>query len=236
VLRAPWVERQLGRVFTPQLQPGPVVIAHPVSVVLALLLTRIHAARPLRRVVATVFEPASEYGQPGMDELHQQTVNLLSFQQLPKQVYDVQVAFNMVSRYGHESAKSLSAAQDRILRHYALIAGERVPTPALLLVQAPIFHSHTFALNLQFENPVESGQVSGALTGEHVALIAPSEDSPSNVNAAGQNDILVSLAPDAADASSIWLWAASDNLRVAASTAVECAEEMAAARPRGKIQ
>src|SRR5437667_9547506 len=73
VLRAPWVERQLGRVFTPQLQPGPVVIAHPVSVVLALLLTRIHAARPLRRVVATVFEPASEYGQPGMDELHQQT-------------------------------------------------------------------------------------------------------------------------------------------------------------------
>src|SRR5215470_2066583 len=101
VLRAPWVERQLGKVFTPQLQPGPAVIAHPVSVVLALLLTRIHAAQPLRRVVATVFEPASEYGQTGMDELHQQTVNLLSFQQLPKQVYDVQVAFNMVSQYGH---------------------------------------------------------------------------------------------------------------------------------------
>jgi hypothetical protein len=38
------------------------------------------------------------------------------------------------------------------------------------------------------------------------------------------------------DGNSFWLWAASDNLRVAAATAVECAETMAATRPRGKIQ
>src|SRR5262249_12460280 len=81
-LRAPWVERQLGQVFAPQLQPGPAVTAHPVAIVLALLLSRVQTARPLKRVVATVFEPASEHGQTGMDELHQQTVNLLSFQQL----------------------------------------------------------------------------------------------------------------------------------------------------------
>src|SRR5947208_8037396 len=39
-LRAPWVERQLGQTFTPQLQPGPAVVAHPVAVVLGLLLAR----------------------------------------------------------------------------------------------------------------------------------------------------------------------------------------------------
>ena len=42
--------------------------------------------------------------------------------------------------------------------------------------------------------------------------------------------------PDATDASRVWLWAATDNLRVAACTAVESAEGMAAARPRGQIQ
>jgi aspartate-semialdehyde dehydrogenase len=47
---------------------------------------------------------------------------------------------------------------------------------------------------------------------------------------------LISVVPDENDANSFWLWAASDNLRIAASTAVECAESMAAARPRGKIQ
>ena len=38
-----------------------------------------------------------------MDELHEQTVNLLSFQQLPKTVFDAQVAFNLLDRYGEKS-------------------------------------------------------------------------------------------------------------------------------------
>jgi aspartate-semialdehyde dehydrogenase len=235
-LRAPWLERQLGQVFTPTLQPGPAVVAHPVAVVLGLLLSRIHAVHGLKRVVATVFEPASEHGQTGMDELHQQTVNLLSFQQLPKQVYDVQVAFNMVSRYGQESNASLARVHDRVMKHFDRIVGNRVPAPSLLVLQAPIFHGHAFALNLQFDNSVTPAEVSRALAGEHVSVIAPTEEAPNSVNAAGQNDILASIVPDAADARSLWIWAASDNLRVAVLTAVECAEEMTAARPRGQIQ
>jgi hypothetical protein len=47
---------------------------------------------------------------------------------------------------------------------------------------------------------------------------------------------VTSIVPGENDHKSFWLWAASDNLRIAASTAVECAESMTAARPRGKIQ
>ena len=236
VVRAPWVERQLGQVFTPTLQPGPAVVAHPIAVVLALLLSRLHAAKALKSVVATVFEPASEHGQRGMDELHQQTVNLLSFQPLPKDVYDVQVAFNMVSRYGKESKASLIGIHDRVLKHFGRIVGNRLPPPSLLILQAPIFHSHAFALNVQFENSVSTQDVSRALSGEHVSIVEQSEEAPNNVNAAGQDDVLASIVPDAANPRSIWIWAASDNLRVAALTAAECAEEMTAARPRGQIQ
>ena len=57
---------------------------------------RAQKAGKVRSVVCTVMEPASEHGQKGMDELHEQTVNLLSFQELPKNVFDTQVAFNMV--------------------------------------------------------------------------------------------------------------------------------------------
>jgi hypothetical protein len=64
-------------------------------------------AGKIERMVATVFEPASENGQKGMDELHEQTVNLLSFQELPKNVFDIQVAFNMVARYGQRSQLAL---------------------------------------------------------------------------------------------------------------------------------
>jgi aspartate-semialdehyde dehydrogenase len=163
-------------------------------------------------------------------------VNLLSFQQLPKNVFDVQVAFNLVSRYGEHSSSSLLWVADRILKHYKKITHGKAPVPAMQLLQAPIFHGHAISLNLQLERAADFEQLSAALAHEHVSIIAPSEEAPSNVNAAGQGDILVALTPDATDANNLWIWATSDNIRIAAVTAVEAAESMSAARPKGKIQ
>lgn len=236
VIRSPWLERQLGVVPTPELQPSPSVVAHPAAVVLALLLQRIQKAESIEAANATVFEPASEHGQPGMDELHEQTVNLLSFQQLPKSIFDTQVAFNLVTSFGTQATPPLTSIEARILKHYGKIAGLDVIVPSLLLVQAPIFHGHVFAIHLQTKNAVDVAQAAKALAGEHVNVTKRGEDSPSNVNAAGQGDILVSVLPDANHPKGLWLWAASDNLRIAASTAVECAETTAAMRPSGKIQ
>jgi len=236
LIRSPWIERQLGQVWTPQLQPGPAVVAHPAAVVLALLLLRAQKVGTVKRVAATVFEPASEHGQKGMDELHEQTVNLLSFQPLPKKVFDTQVAFNMVARYGEQSAPALGMVEQRVLKHYQRIAGTQAPVPSLLMLQAPIFHGHAFALHLEMEQAADIDEMTRALTGDHVNMTHLAEDSPSNVNAAGQGDVLVSLLPDANLPNGLWIWAAADNLRIAATNAVECAESMAASRPRGQIQ
>src|SRR4051812_44838135 len=141
-VRSLWVERERGQVAPPELQPGPCVTAHPAAVTLALLLLRAKKAGAVRHVAATIFEPASEHGQRGMDELHQQTVNLLSFQPLPKDVFDVQVAFNMVARYGQKAQPALDSVEARVLRHYRKIAGENAAIPSLLLLQAPIFHGY----------------------------------------------------------------------------------------------
>jgi aspartate-semialdehyde dehydrogenase len=236
VVRSPWVERQLALARPLDLQPGPSVAAHPASVVLALLLLRAQQAAKLLRVTATIFEPVSEHGQKGMDELHEQTVNLLSFQQLPKNIFDTQVAFNMVSRYGEQSAPPLATIEERVLKHYQRITGKEAVVPSLLLVQAPIFHGHAFAIHIEMEQPADIAVLSKALSGEHVTIVPGAEEAPSNVNAAGQGDILLSVLADGNHSNSVWLWAASDNLRIAAITGVECAEAMAASRPRGKIQ
>lgn len=235
VVRSPWVERQLGVGLVPELQPKAAVTAHPASIVLAMLLLRVQKAAALRRVIAAVFEPASEHGQKGMDELHQQTVSLLSFQQLPKNIFDTQVAFNLVARYGEQSAPTLSLVEGRILKHYRRIAPD-LPVPSLLLLQAPIFHGHAFAIHVELDQVADVENFAAALAGEHVNLIHGPDDYPTNVSAAGQGDIQLSIVPDSTQPHSFWLWASSDNLRIAASTAVECAETMAATRPRGIIQ
>jgi aspartate-semialdehyde dehydrogenase len=235
-VRAPWVERQLGQPLIPELQPRPAVVAHPAAVALALLLLRVQKAAEVKRAVAMVFEPASEHGKKGLDELHEQTVNLLSFQQLPKNIFDTQVAFNMVSRYGEKSVPALATVENRVLKHYRRIAGQGAPILSLLLVQAPIFHGHAFAIHVEIGEGADLESIAQALTGEHVNVTHGADDSPTNVGAAGQGNIQVSVVPDASQANGFWLWAASDNLRIAASTAVECAETMAATRPWGKVQ
>lgn len=234
-VRSPWLERERGEMWQPELQPGPCVVAHPAAVIVALLLLRARRAGAIRSAVATVFEPASEQGQKGMDELHQQTVNLLSFQPLPKDVFDEQVAFNMLAGYGPNSRLSLDSQEARIARHYREIAGKDVLQPALLLVQAPVFHGHAVAIFLQMEQSSDRERMSQALAGDHVTPAA-ADSQPSNVSAAGQLNILVSVKNDAARPNGFWLWAVADNLRIAALTAVECAESMMATRPLGKIQ
>jgi aspartate-semialdehyde dehydrogenase len=235
-IRSPWAERQLGQTPALELQPGPCVVAHPAAVTLALLILRAQKVGKLRRAIATVLEPASEHGQKGMDELHEQTVNLLSFQELPKSVFDTQVAFNLTENYGPNASPTLPSIKQRIVKHYQRIAAAGAPQPAIQLIQAPIFHGHAFSIYLDMEQPVALGDLSQALAGEHVTVGRQLEDSPSNVNAAGQGDILVSLGRDENSPNGVWIWAAADNLRIAAVTAVECAETMTPTRPRGQIQ
>ena len=235
-IRAPWIERELNDSPAPDLEPGPVVVAHPAAVVLALLMLRIRSICDVKTAVATLFEPASEHGRPGLDELHEQTVNLLSFQEMPKKVFDSQVAFNLLARYGDQSHPTLESAERRILSHYRVLVGQRVLVPSMVLLQAPIFHGHAFSLYIEPEQPLALGDFTQSLSGEHVTISRASDDSPSNVSAAGQEEILLSVRPDAQRSNGFWVWAAADNLRLIALCAVDCAQQLATARPRGKLQ
>jgi len=236
LVRAPWIERELGQAALLNLDSNAVMIAHPAAVTLALLLLRARKAGTVRRAAATVFEPVSEQGRRGMDELHEQTVNLLSFQQMPTGVFDTQVAFNMIGRYGPGSAQSLESIERRISGHLAALLGGHAPLPALMLVEAPVFHAHTFSVYIELEQSVTAGDFSQALKGEHVQIAASAEEAPSNVNVAGKDEVLVAVRRDAGHENGFWLWAAVDNLRLAAITAVDCASALATVRPHGKVQ
>src|SRR5262249_31857530 len=235
-VRAPWIERELGRQAQLNLDSSAVMTAHPAATTLALLLVRAGKAGDIRRAVATVFEPVSEQGRRGMDELHEQTVNLLSFQQMPTKVFDSQVAFNMIGRYGPESAQSLEAIERRIGKHLRLLLGDRFAMPALMLVEAPVFHAHTFSVYVELEKTVSARDLGQAMAGEHLQIARSPEDAPSNVNVAGKNEILATVRADPSQENGFWIWAAVDNLRLAAITAVDCANALAAVRPHGKVQ
>jgi len=185
--------------------------------------------------------PASEFGRAAMDELHQQTVNLLSFQTLPRAIYDAQAAYNLLSGLGENAAASVAGVEARVRRHFTDLAGNRWPPLALQVILAPVFHGHAFSIAIDLERPVEIATLEDALSGDHLDLVLEDTDSPSNLAATGQSDVLIRLRPEPgarnpSESSRLWIWAASDNLRLYALNAVECALDLRRLRPQGTVQ
>jgi aspartate-semialdehyde dehydrogenase len=223
-IRAPFVE-------PPGFQaPNDAVhsIAHPAAIAIAMVLPRLHARSAIRRSVVQIFEPASERGTPGLEELQQQTVSLLSFKSMPKKIFDQQLSFNMLARYGEEAPVSLESAELRIERHIATLfsrrgeaAAEPAPMPSLRLIQAPVFHGYSLSLWVEFEDNPGPEAVESALASEHVDVRQADREPPTSAGMAGQSGIAVgAVTMDRNAPQACWLWLAADNLRLAAENAV----------------
>jgi aspartate-semialdehyde dehydrogenase len=238
LVRSPWIGTQevTADLFTPAVVP-----ANPASLAIALLMERVQLAAPVREAAATVLLPASEFGRAAMDELHQQTVNLLSFQTIPKTTYDAQLAYNLLCGFGDSAKVNLGLADARIRRQYNALGAKQLPPLAIQTIAAPVFHGHSFSIFVEMERPVDLPALEEVLGGEHVDLVLEETDSPSNLAATGQNDVLVRVrvepgARNLNESSRVWLWASSDNLRLHAQNAVACALDLRRLRPQGTVQ
>ncbi|WP_263384124.1 Asd/ArgC dimerization domain-containing protein [Granulicella arctica] len=243
LVRAPWIEEALAGkgagAKLPDLNTPGVIPAHPAAVMLALVASRLNAGPGVSSLAATVMEPASEYGRLAMDELHQQTVKLLSFQPLPKDQYDAQVSFNLLPSLGESSKIDLGRTQQRIATHYEVLSQGRLPEMTVQLVHAPVFHGYTASVLVELTEAATVAQVEAALLGAHIDLVGAESDPPSNLSAAGQENVLVrvtSASNEEGAAKRFWLWLAADNLKLAAGNSVACALELRRLRPRGKVQ
>jgi aspartate-semialdehyde dehydrogenase len=216
---------------------------------------RLGAKLAARSIAATVFEPASAHGQLAMDELHQQTVSLLSFQTMPREQFDAQSAFNLLPVLGEEARTDLEVTRIRIAREYAMLAGAGAPELALQVVQAPVFHSTVISAWVETAEPATVAQVETALrggpSGGPIDVPGAGDDPPSNVSAAGQSQVLVRVSaalpldraaareaagPAPSSSTRFWLWMAADNLKLSALNAIACAGELRRLRPHGKVQ
>jgi aspartate-semialdehyde dehydrogenase len=200
-------------------------IAHPAAIALALLLTHLQKAGAIRRSVVEIFEPVSERGQAGIEELQKQAVALLSFKPLPKDVFDAQVSFNMLSQYGSESPLALEEIEQKIDRHLAsLLAATGAPMPSLRLIQAPVFHGYSISAWVEFEESPGLDDLVQALASAHIDVRTSDHEPPTNVGVAGLGGITVgAIRQDRNQPRAWWFWAVADNLQIAAENAWEVA-------------
>jgi len=223
VLRAPTAEPE--RYLAPE---SPTIsIAHPAAILLAMFFRRVAAVAPVRQAVVNVFEPASQRGKAGLEELQQQTIALLNLRPLEQTVFDEQVAFNMLPRWGQDSAVKLGDVQARIEREFSALHGP-LEGLSMRLIQAPVFHGYVVSAWVGFEADADPEALAKPFREVRSTDVAP----PMNSGVAGESGmILDAIVPDGRRAA--WFWIVADNLRLTAENALLAAAQTIelAARP-----
>jgi aspartate-semialdehyde dehydrogenase len=182
-----------------------------------------------RRIIILFFPPVSERDSAGVEELENQTTNLLTFREISKAVFDEQVAFNLLTGYGEASKPRLEDVRNSVAREVAQYLAGRAPIPAIQLVQAPVFYGYAFAAYAEFASPMPVERLQGAFAGLGVKFSGADEPAPTNISVAGEDEIqLARLEMDPNIRAGVWLWGVADNLRLAATNAVRIAEELVA--------
>jgi aspartate-semialdehyde dehydrogenase len=222
----------LDAVFAP---PGPfdplqdtIFLSPSTPAIVACTVSAALAPFQAGRLMFVFFQPVSEAGRPGVGELESQTCKLLAFQPIGEEVFDAQVAFNLLERFGAASSENLSSVRRRISGEaQTYLHGRRTVAPAIQLVHAPVFYSYAFTAYAEFAAPPDASALGRALEKAGVRISGPNDPGVSNLTVAGESGISMSLpARDLHVPGRIWLWGAADNFRLAASNAVRIAEKL----------
>ena len=188
---------------------------------LALSLSRVG----LRRLMLIGFEPVSEAGPAGIEELESQTTQLLSFQGLGQPVFDTQVACNLLDRFGPVSSHKLCATRERVRAETKACIDGKCAMPASQVVHAPVFYGSVFSATGVFDRGSLAENILSACVDAGFSIPPDSGVGASNVSVSGLNSIQLSLPePDASNPETWWFWGAADNMRLPAANAVKLAE------------
>lgn len=196
---------------------------------LVMALKPLHEAAGIKRVVVTTFQSVSGTGAAAMDELMDQTRNLMAFREAKAEVYPYQIAFNLLPHIGSFNEGGDCSEEIKIMRETRKI----LEAPSLRLtattVRVPVLRCHSEAINVELERPLKPHDARAALA-EMPGVLVYDDPSrklyPMPLDATGKDDVFVGrIREDESTANGLNLWVVSDNLRKgAALNAVQIAE------------
>ena len=193
--------------------------------IIARLALALHSLAP-SALSAIAFQPVSAAGKAGIEELEAQTTRLLSFHPVGKEVFDTQVAYSMLDRFGESSSHSLSYSREILRREVQACLPLQAAPVAVQLLHAPVFYGSTVAASAFLSAHSDASAVAGLCKDAGFTLTA-SDTPPSNVSSAGEVVLqLAAPSPDASVTNALWFWAAADNIRLPAMNAIKLAENL----------
>ena len=206
---------------------GRLFLAPSASADIAISMSAALAPLGLERMVLNFFQPASERGMEGIEELESQVVKLLSMAPFPHGIFGGQAAFTMLWEYGEDSRAKIAEAKANSTAEARSVLADRFPMPAIALVHSPVFHSNFFTAYVDLKTDVALEEISARLSEAGLKVASADDPPPTNITVAGEpRPMLGRPERDLSNERGVWIWGVADNLRVPVATAVSIAEEL----------
>lgn len=198
---------------------GCYAVPHPLTLLLADLLHPLDREFGVGEATAVVIRPAADFGERGLEELREQTICLLRFDEVPVETFGRQLAFNVIPQA--QLSRLEPGVETRIADETAELLGWSEPRLAVKLLAAPIFHGHGLQLHVRPLAEAPLGKVNGVL--ERIAEVGAA-GAVTPLEAAAR----VSLSDLSGDGrGGFWVWAvAADAASRGADHAVRLAARM----------
>jgi aspartate-semialdehyde dehydrogenase len=207
------------------------IIANPncSTIQMVVALKPIHDAAKIRRVVVTTFQAVSGTGKKAMDELMQQTADLLNFKNIKCNVYPHQIAFNVLPQIDKFLDNGYTKEEMKMVNETRKIIGDNSIRVTATTVRVPVFRGHSEALNIETKKKLTANQVRELLAQAPGVIVfdAPEKSIyPLPIHCDGKDEVFVGrIREDESIENGINMWIVSDNLRKgAALNAVQIAE------------
>ena len=207
------------------------VIANPncSTIQMVVALKPIHDAARIKRVVVSTYQSTSGAGRKAMEELSQQTAALFNGQDLKKEKFPHQIAFNCIPHIDAFLPGGYTQEEAKMINETKKIFGDASIAVTATCVRVPVFCGHSESVNIETEKKLTVGDVKAILREAPGVLLcdAPEENLyPMAIDAVGTDATMVGrVREDDTVPNGINLWIVADNLRKgAALNAVQIAE------------
>jgi len=209
------------------------IIANPncSTIQMVVVLKPIHDVAKIKRVVVTTFQAVSGTGKKAMDELLQQTVDLLNFKDITIQVYPHQIAFNVLPHIDKFLENGYTKEEMKMVNETQKIMGDSSIRVTATTVRVPVFRGHSESVNVETEKKITAHETRELLSKAPGVVVMDNPEKneyPLPIYASGRDEVFVGrIRDDESIENGINLWVVSDNLRKgAALNAVQIAEEL----------
>ena len=207
------------------------IIANPncSTIQMVVVLKPIYDAAGIERVVVSTYQAVSGTGKKAMDELTEQTRNLLTFQEVTPEVYPHRIAFNCFPHIGSFLENGYTEEEMKMVHETHKIMEDPNIRVSATTVRIPVFYGHSEAVNIQTKRKLSAKEARVLLFQAPGVRVMDNPDEriyPMPSEAAGINDTLVGrIREDISVENGLDLWIVADNIRKgAALNTVQIAE------------